>query len=49
MTIRTIVFEDGKATIGIGGGITIDSDPQSELLETKLKARALLSALGVSQ
>ena len=49
MTIRTIVFEDGKATIGIGGGITIDSDPQAELLETKLKARALLSALGVSQ
>jgi aminodeoxychorismate synthase component I len=49
MTIRTIVFEDGTATIGIGGGITIDSDPQAELLETKLKARALLSALGVSQ
>jgi aminodeoxychorismate synthase component I len=49
MTIRTIVFEDGKATIGIGGGITIDSDPQAELLETKLKARALLVALGVSQ
>jgi aminodeoxychorismate synthase component I len=49
MTIRTIVFEEGKATIGIGGGITIDSDPQAELLETKLKARALLSALGVSQ
>lgn len=49
MTIRTIVFEDGKATIGIGGGITIDSDPQAELFETKLKARALLSALGVSQ
>ena len=47
MTIRTIVFEEGKASIGIGGGITIDSDPQAELLETKLKARALLSALGV--
>ena len=49
MTIRTIVFEEGKATIGIGGGITIDSDPDSELLETKLKARALLGALGVEQ
>jgi aminodeoxychorismate synthase component I len=46
MTIRTIVFEDGKATIGIGGGITIDSDPQAELLETKLKAKAPLKALG---
>jgi aminodeoxychorismate synthase component I len=49
MTIRTIVFESGKATIGIGGGITIDSDPEAELLETKLKARALLGALGVEQ
>ena len=46
MTIRTIVFEDGKATIGIGGGITIDSDPDAELLETKLKAKAPLKALG---
>jgi len=49
MTIRTIVFEEGKATIGIGGGITIDSDPEAELLETKLKARALLGALGAEQ
>jgi len=49
MTIRTIVFEEGKATIGIGGGITIDSDPEAELMETKLKARALLVALGVEQ
>ena len=47
MTIRTIVFQDGVATIGIGGGITIDSDPEAELLETKLKAKALLTALGV--
>ena len=49
MTIRTIVFEDGLASIGIGGGITIDSDPEAELMETKLKARALLGALGVEQ
>jgi anthranilate/para-aminobenzoate synthase component I len=49
MTIRTIVFEEGVATIGIGGGITIDSDPEAELLETKLKAKALLMALGVQQ
>ena len=47
MTIRTLVFEDGKATLGIGGGITIDSDANAELEETKLKAKALLSALGV--
>lgn len=46
MTIRTIVFEAGKARIGVGGGITIDSDPAAELDETKLKAKALLRALG---
>ena len=46
MTIRTIVFEEGLATIGIGGGITIDSVASEELAETKLKARALLQALG---
>jgi len=46
MTIRTIVFEKGLATIGIGGGITIDSVATEELAETKLKARALLQALG---
>ena len=46
MTIRTIVFEHGLATIGIGGGITIDSVATDELAETKLKARALLQALG---
>jgi len=46
MTIRTLVFGEGVATIGIGGGITIDSDPLAELEETKLKAKALLRALG---
>lgn len=45
MTIRTVVFEGSKASIGVGGGITSDSDPQAELEETKLKAQALLSVL----
>lgn len=52
MVIRTLVFEQTESgqivTLGVGGGITIDSDPQSELQETGLKARALLSALGVA-
>jgi anthranilate/para-aminobenzoate synthase component I len=48
MTIRSIVFEDGVATIGVGGGITIDSNPEAELEETKLKARALLAALNAA-
>lgn len=45
MTIRTIVLDGSVACIGVGGGITIDSDPQAELAETKLKAMALLRAL----
>jgi aminodeoxychorismate synthase component I len=45
MIIRTIVVNQGRATIGVGGGITIDSQPEAELLETKIKAKALLNAL----
>lgn len=45
MTIRTVVVDGSRATIGVGGGITIDSQPQAELEETKLKAAALLRAL----
>lgn len=48
MVIRSIAFEAGKATIGVGGGITIDSDPQTELEETKLKAKVLLAALNAA-
>jgi aminodeoxychorismate synthase component I len=45
MTIRSIVFEGAQAYIGVGGGITSDSDPIAELEETKLKAKALLRVL----
>jgi aminodeoxychorismate synthase component I len=46
MTIRTLVFEGSTASLGVGGGITIDSDPESEFEETMLKSKALLQALG---
>jgi para-aminobenzoate synthetase component I len=46
MTIRTLIFEGRSASLGVGGGITIDSDPESEFEETMLKSRALLKALG---
>jgi aminodeoxychorismate synthase component I len=46
MTIRTLVFEGNLATLGVGGGITIDSNPEQELQETMLKAEALLRTLG---
>jgi aminodeoxychorismate synthase component I len=45
MTIRSIVFDGNRAYIGVGGGITSDSDPMAELEETKLKAGALLRVL----
>jgi para-aminobenzoate synthetase len=46
--IRSLVFEGEKITLGVGGGITIDSDAEAELAETKLKAQALLRALLVA-
>jgi anthranilate/para-aminobenzoate synthase component I len=48
MVIRTIVSQAGQAYVGIGGGITSDSDPDSEYQETQLKAKALLGAVGKS-
>jgi para-aminobenzoate synthetase component 1 len=46
MVIRTAVFSNSRVSIGIGGGITSDSVPQSEHEEIQLKAQALASALG---
>lgn len=46
MTIRSLVFDRDRVSIGVGGGITIDSIPEAELAETRLKARALLAAIG---
>jgi anthranilate/para-aminobenzoate synthase component I len=48
MVIRSIVIDDTGASIGTGGGITIDSDPQAELDEMKLKAEPALRALGLA-
>ena len=46
MTIRSIVIDAEGAQIGTGGGITALSDIGEEVEETRLKARALLGALG---
>ncbi|MFC5501885.1 anthranilate synthase component I family protein [Lysinimonas soli] len=48
MSIRSIVLDPRGATVGTGGGITALSVPEEELAEAKLKAAALLAALGVS-
>lgn len=46
MVIRTLIFEESQISIGVGGGITIDSDPEAEFSEIELKAKALLDVLG---
>lgn len=46
MVIRTLVFVGDRLEIGVGGGITIDSDPAAEFEEIRIKAGALLAAIG---
>lgn len=46
MVIRSIVVTPSGASIGTGGGITVLSDPDEEVEETRVKARALVAVLG---
>jgi para-aminobenzoate synthetase len=46
VAIRTIVLDGSTATVGAGGAIVVDSDPEAELAEMLLKARAPIAALG---
>lgn len=48
IVIRTFVCADGRATFGVGGAVTADSDPAAEYRESLDKARALLAALRLS-
>lgn len=43
--IRTLVLQDGVASIHAGSGIVADSDPEREWKEANRKARALLEAV----
>lgn len=45
IVIRTAVHQNGTYQIGVGGGITSESDPIAEYNETMQKAKALLYAL----
>lgn len=45
MTIRTAVVSPGKLTLGVGGGITVLSDPEDEVREVAIKAEAFKMAL----
>ena len=42
IAIRTLLIEDGRATVQAGAGIVADSDPAAELRETEAKAEATL-------
>lgn len=46
MIIRSIVVNGEQAYVGAGGGITWGSEPEAEVDEVALKARAPLAALG---
>jgi para-aminobenzoate synthetase len=45
IVIRTIVLRPGATTIGAGGAIVMQSDPQEEFDEILLKARAPMAAI----
>ena len=48
IAIRTIVVNEGRACVSVGGGIVADSNPQDEYDETLVKAKAMFDVLGVS-
>ena len=45
IVIRTILHKDNVAYIGVGGGITWESNPEDEYYETLDKAKALFNSL----
>ncbi len=45
VAIRTLVVENGEATMGVGGGIVIDSEPEAEFRECRLKAEFLTRSI----
>ncbi len=46
VAIRTMVVHRQTAVFNVGGGIVIDSDPETEYEESLLKAKALLNSFG---
>ncbi len=45
LTLRTVRIKDGIAEVRAGATLLIDSDPEAEEAETRLKASALLAAI----
>lgn len=49
IAIRTILFRDNRATIGVGAGIVANSNPRLEYDETRSKAQVLLEAIDMAE
>lgn len=49
VVIRTLVIQGNRFEFQVGGGIVVDSDPESEWRETLTKARGIAAALGIEQ
>lgn len=45
VSIRTLLIQGSRGEMGVGGGITYDSDPEKEYEECKLKAGFLLNEI----
>jgi para-aminobenzoate synthetase component 1 len=46
IVIRTAIYQNGTYYLGVGGGITCESDPEFEYEETLQKAKAVREAIG---
>jgi para-aminobenzoate synthetase component 1 len=46
VAIRTFTVHPGETRLGVGSGITADSDPAAEWRESELKAARLLAVAG---
>ncbi|MBN1195431.1 MAG: anthranilate synthase component I family protein [Methanomicrobiaceae archaeon] len=49
IAIRTIIIENGKASVQAGAGIVADSVPEKEYAETAIKAGAMLDAIRIAE
>lgn len=45
IAIRTLVYDNGKLSLNLGGGIVYDSNPENEYEETLQKGKAIFQSL----
>lgn len=45
IAIRTLVYDNGKLYLNLGGGIVYDSDPENEYLETLQKGKKIFESI----